>query len=55
MKKQLTFKIEKTKEELMEYAREYKIRKYTITPWSSDDGYTGFVMWYRTHVSMERA
>lgn len=45
--KKLTYDIRKTKEELIEIVRHYKIKNHTITPISFKDGFNGFVMWYR--------
>lgn len=48
MKKKRTFEIFETKEEAENTAKKYKMKNYTITPWSNEKKTeSGFVLWYK--------
>ena len=44
----LTFKFFEMQEQAEQFARSSRLRKFSITPWSSKDGKENlFIIWYR--------
>ena len=47
MKKQLTFHLCDNREDAEEFCRKYHVKNATILPHSLDDGWRGFIVWYK--------